>query len=149
MHDTRLLVAVDRAELEHAQGQLTVGALARLEDQDVERAVHRLEVVAMSLVEFHGGEHALGKPLQVARGLEKVRAGDVRGVDEAVAGLSVARPGVVLHHLADEPSLGMEDGQSGAELGGEGEQVELGTEPAVVTALCLFDTVQVRLDCFL
>ena len=49
VHHARLLVAVHRAELEHPHRQLAVRARAVLEDQDVERAVHRLEVVGGAL----------------------------------------------------------------------------------------------------
>ena len=47
--DAGLLVAVHGAELEEPQRQLPVAALARLEDQVVERAVHRLRVVVLAL----------------------------------------------------------------------------------------------------
>ena len=85
VHDPGLLVAVDGAELEQAHGQLAVGPLSALEDQDVERAVHRLQVVLLTAVELHGREHPLGEPVEVARGLEQLGLGDVRGVDELVA----------------------------------------------------------------
>ena len=146
VHDARLLVAVDGAELEQPQRQLAVGALPALVDEDVERAVHRLQVVAMTLVELHRREHALGEPLQVAGGLEQLRLGDVGRVDELVARLLVACSRVVLHHLADESPLGMEDRQPRAELGREREQVELGTEAAVVAALGLLEPVQMGLE---
>ena len=86
--DAGLLVAVDRAELEEAQRQFAVAALARLEDQHVERAVHRLQVVALALVELHRRVHAVGEPLQVPRGLEQLGLGDVRGVHELVAAVA-------------------------------------------------------------
>ena len=70
VHNAGLLVAVDRAELEHPKGKLTVRALPGLEDQDMEWTVHRLEVVAMTLVELHRREHALREPLQMAGRLE-------------------------------------------------------------------------------
>ena len=89
VHDAGLLVPVDRAELEEPQRQLAVGAAARVEDQVVHRAVHRLEVVVRALVELHGREHAVGVPVQVAGGLEQLALGDVRGVDELVARLLV------------------------------------------------------------
>ena len=80
------------------------------------------------------------------RGLEQLRLGDVGRVDELVAGLLVARPRVVLHQLADQAALRVEDGQARAELGREGEQVELGAEAAVVAPLGLLEAVQVVLE---
>ena len=72
------LVAVDRAEFEEPHRQLAVGALVALVHEDVERAVHRLEVVLLPPVELHGRVHALGEPIQVARLLEQRALGDVR-----------------------------------------------------------------------
>ncbi len=91
------LVAVDRAELEEPHRQLAVGALMALVDEDVERAVHRLEVVLLAAVELHGRVHALGEPVQVTRLLEEGALRDVRRVDEVVARLHVALPRVLLH----------------------------------------------------
>jgi hypothetical protein len=91
----------------------------------------------------HRREHAVGVPAQVARGLEQVGLGDVRGVDELVAGLDVPLPRVVLHDPPDDAALGVEHRQAAADLGGEREQVQLGAEPAVVTPLGLGQQVQV------
>ena len=62
-----LLVAVDRAELEEPHRQLAVGALVAPVHEDVERAVHRLEVVLLPAVQLHRRVHPLGEPVQVAR----------------------------------------------------------------------------------
>ena len=71
---------------------------------------------------------------------------DVRGADVVEALLDVALPDVVLHLPLDHAALGVEDGQAGADLVGEAEQVELATEPAVVAPLGLLDPVQVLLE---
>ena len=97
LEHTGLLVAIDGAELEEAHGQLAVGALAAPVHEDVERAVHGLEVVLRAPVELHGGVHAVGEPVQVTRLLEERALGDVRRVDELVARLDMALPRVVLH----------------------------------------------------
>ncbi len=55
-------------------------------------------------------------------------------------------PRVVLHHLADQSALRVKDGQSRTELGGEGEEVKLGPEPAVITALGFLDTMEMGLE---
>jgi hypothetical protein len=55
----------------------------------------------------------------------------------------VLGPRVVLHQLADQPALGMEDGQAAADLGREVEQVQLQAQPAVVAPLRLLQPVQV------
>ena len=45
VHDAGELVAIDRAELEHAPRQIAVGAHIVVVDHDVARAVHRLDAV--------------------------------------------------------------------------------------------------------
>ena len=93
VHHARLLVAVHRAELEQPQRQLAVRPLPRPVDEHVHRAVHRLGVVLLPLVELHGRVHAVGVPLEVAADLEQVDLGDVGREDELVAGLARARRG--------------------------------------------------------
>ena len=104
--------------------------------------LHRAVLVAL-LVEVHRREHAVAVPVEVTRGLEQLALGDVRGVDELVARLGVALAGVVLQLLADDPALGVEHREAGADLVGEAEQVELGAEAAVVAALGLGEALQV------
>ena len=65
VHDTGALVAIHGTELEKSQRQVAVRAQLTLVDEDVERAVHRLQVVPGALVELHRREHPVGKPLQV------------------------------------------------------------------------------------
>jgi hypothetical protein len=109
----------------------------------VHRAVHGLEVVVLALagdvalrvdlfVEVHGREHALAVPVQVLAGLEQVALGDVRGVDQVVAVCEQALAHEVLDLGADDAALGVEDRQAGADLLGEGEQVQFLAELAVV-----------------
>ncbi|MDF2806871.1 MAG: uncharacterized protein K0S43_1817 [Cellulosimicrobium sp.] len=157
VHDARLLVPVDRAELEQPQRQLTVGAPARAVHEVVHRAVHRLEVVVLAgaldvalvvelLVEVHGRVHPVRVPVEVARRVEQVRLGDVRRADERVARLDVPLARVLLHLHADRRAVGVEHGQARADLLREGEQVELVAEAAVVAALGLREAVEVRLE---
>ena len=58
VEDAGLFVAVDRAELGPAAGQLPVGTGLGLVDHDVERAVHRLDVVRVA-VDVHARIHVL------------------------------------------------------------------------------------------
>ncbi|MCY1233888.1 hypothetical protein D9M72_464510 [compost metagenome] len=120
-------------------------------------AVHRLQVIVLAglahgavLVQFrvdvHRREHALLVPVQVARDFVEVPLGDVRGIDEVVAGIHVALAGVVLHGLADDAALGVEHGKAGAKLVREGEQVQLGAEFAVVAAFGFRDALLVGLE---
>ena len=143
VHHTGLLVPVDRAELEQPQRQLAVGPPARGVDQDVHRAVHRLGVVLRAL-HLHRRDTCRRRTSPGGpRSRTSVRLGDVRGVDELVAGLLVAAARVVLHHPPDGPALGVEHRQPAADLGREREQVELGAELAVVALLGLGEQLQV------
>ena len=75
--------------------------------------------------------------------LEQRLLGDVGRVHEQVPGLLVPPARVLLHHPADDAALGVEDGQAGADLVREREQVELDPEPAVVPLLDLLEQVEV------
>ncbi len=63
--------------VEH-QRQVAIGARPAAVDQDVERAVHRLEVVVRALaaltafVEVHRRVHAVRVPVEVAGDLEQI-----------------------------------------------------------------------------
>ena len=57
-------------------------------------------------------------------------------------------PRVVLEDLADQAALGVEDGQAAADLGREGEQVQLGAQLAVVAFLRLLQERQVLVLAF-
>ena len=73
---------------------------------------------------------------------KRVGLRDVGSPDERIARLLVLCARVVLHELADEAALGVEDGQAAADLGREVEQVELDAEPPVVALLGLFEPEQ-------
>ena len=157
VHHAGLLVAVDRAELEQAQRQLAVGALTGTEDQVVHRAVHRLQVVVeallddvavlvLFLVDAHRRVHAVLVPLQMAGDLIEMALGDVRGLHEAVVVLAVHLARVVLHGVDDRRALGMEHGQTRAQLLREGEQVHLLAQLAVVALGGLLHALHVGLQ---
>ena len=74
----------------------------------------------------------VGVVRQVPGGVEQALLGDVRRADVVEALLDVPAADVVLHLPLDHAALGVEDRQAGAELVGEGEQVQLGAELAVV-----------------
>ena len=123
VYDPALLVAIDRAKLEQAQGQFSIGALPRLVDEDVKRAVHGFEVVVDSL--FHdrsggvallvnpdGRKHSLLVPGEVPRGFKEITLGDVRAVHELVSSFLMPDAGVILHRASDNPALGVEYGET-------------------------------------
>jgi hypothetical protein len=146
VHHPRLLVPVDRPELEQPQRQLAVGALPRGVDEQVHGAVHRLGVVLLPLVELHGRVHAVGVPVEVAAGLEQLGLGDVRREHELVAGALVLGTAVVLHELADQAALGVVERKAAADLGGKVEQVQLEAELSVVALRRLFQLVEVGFE---
>ena len=78
--------------------------------------------------------------------MEETLLGDVGRADVEEALLDVPLADVVLHHPLDHAALGMEDREAGAELVGEGEEVEVAAELAVVATLGLLDPVQVRVE---
>src|ERR1017187_5162155 len=136
------LVAVERAE---PHGEVAVAALAVGIDQDVERAVHRLELV-IGVVQLNGREHVLRVEIGVAGSLPQVEARDVGGVDQGVAALQVLIAHPVFELFADDAALGMEEDESGTGEFLDAEEVELLAELAVVALLGLFHLFEVGVE---
>ena len=74
---TRPFVSVDGAQLRQTHRQLPVAAERGSVHEDVEGAIHRLQVVVL-LVDFHGGVHVFAVELQVAAGLPQLALSDMR-----------------------------------------------------------------------
>ena len=106
----RPLVAVHRAQFAQPHRQVAVAALPVRIDQDVERAVHRLELV-LGVLELHAREHVLRVEAGVPRGLPEVESRHVRRVDQRVAALQVLVAHPVFELFADDAALGMEEDQ--------------------------------------
>ena len=85
----------------------------------------------------------------MARGVEEPALGDLGGVDEVEAVVLVAVDDVLLDLVAQHGALGMEDHEAGADLLGEGVEVELGAELAVVALGGLGQTGLVGLEVIL
>src|SRR5213594_3836761 len=87
----RALVAVQIGDLGEADRQVAVAALLRGVDEDVHRAVHRLDPIAhgfrLALPRGHGRELVRRVQREVPRAQEQLLAGDVGRVDQRVAAL--------------------------------------------------------------
>src|ERR1035437_5950382 len=139
------LVAVDGAELAKPHREVAVAALAVGIDQDVERAVHRPELV-IGVVQLNGREHVLRVEIGVAGSLPQVEARDVGGVDQGVAALQVLIAHPVFELFADDAALGMEEDESGTGEFLDAEEGELLAELAVVALLGLFHLFEVGVE---
>src|ERR1035437_10225759 len=139
------LVAVDGAELAKPHREVAVAALAVGIDQDVERAVHRPELV-IGVVQLNGREHVLRVEIGVAGSLPQVEARHVGGVDQRVAALQVLIAHPVFELFADDAALGMEEDESGTGEFLDAEEVELLAELAVVALLGLFHLFEVGVE---
>ena len=136
----RLLVAVYRAEFGQAQGQLAVRAGQGAEDFAVVGAVHRLEQVFLA---FLGGVDGLERVLAVlgvvSRGDVEALVADVRGDDLLVAVLLLYLAQELLEAVAQGGAFGEPQGQAGADVAAEGEELHLLAELAVVALLGLLE----------
>mmetsp|Transcript_24387 Transcript_24387/g.77250 ORF Transcript_24387/g.77250 Transcript_24387/m.77250 type:complete len:588 (-) Transcript_24387:95-1858(-) len=130
----RELVAVQHAEVGHAEGQLAVGALAVLEHEAVARAVHRLEREGLPLAVEH--EHVLRVLSRVARGLPQLEVVHVRRDDLLVAP-EPQLPADELDKLVVQPTAErLEEARAGREVVEEKELL-LDADRAVVALLGL------------
>ena len=148
VQDARALEAVDRPQLRPAIRQVAVAAQPRLVDRQVERAVHRLQLV-LDVLDLDRRVHVRLVVLGVPARLPQVEPRDVRRVHEVVAAREVLVAPVVLDLLADEAALRVPQHEPGPRLVLDREQVELAAELAVVAALRLLDPEEVLVELLL
>ena len=125
MEHDRPLPAVHRAELGEAHREVAVGVAVAAVDENVERAVHRLDPVLDALVDLHPGEHVLGVIVEMPR-VCPARSGHVRRYDELKPKPLMEPAAVILHQLADHPAVGKVDRQPLTQLAREGVEPQLG-----------------------
>mmetsp|Transcript_242 Transcript_242/g.520 ORF Transcript_242/g.520 Transcript_242/m.520 type:complete len:650 (-) Transcript_242:126-2075(-) len=128
----RALVPVDSPQLRPPDGEVAVRARRVLENQHVEGAVHRLDLVLRPL-HLHLVEHVVFVELVVARRLPQVDRRHVRRVEQLVPAAHVRLLPVLLHQVAHRRALGVPEDQPSARRLLDGEEVELLAESAVVS----------------
>ena len=143
---TAWLVAMALAEFAKAQGQVAVALDALLVDEDMARAIHRLERV-FTLFRF-GGEHVLAVFVPVAGFFPQALVQHLGAFDFLVAVFAVHNAHGLLHLLPNRPALVVPKDQARRVLV-DMEQVQLAAELAVVALLGFFDHAQMVLQVFL
>ena len=108
-------------------------------------AVHRLEVV-LDPLHLHGREHRLGVVRQVAAAHEHLVLADVGGAHLQVPGLALGLLRQPFQLLDQDRPLRLPQGQAGADLVVEEEQLQLAPETAVVPLLRLLQHAQVPVE---
>ncbi len=136
------LVAMQARELRPADRELAVAALRRAVEMAMARTVHRLDAELLALVRAGEPVHVVVELLVVARGLEQIRAEELRRHDLAIAVLRIE-----IAHEADElvverHALRQVERRAGRERI-EVEEAELGADAAVIAALRLLDALEV------
>ena len=129
------LVAVDYAQLGHADGQVTVGVRLALVHQHAAGAVHGLDRVVLAV--YDRGVHIVLIVVPVAAAVPELlveydRGGDLHVPVALVYLAPVLEQGVLEHH-----AVGQEEGEAGA-LVSQHEEAELAAQLAVVALLRLF-----------
>ena len=98
-------IAVALAKLTKTQRQVTVTFDALLENQNVPRAIHRLQGI-VALFRF-GHKHVFTVLVPVTRFLPQVLIQDLRPFHFKVAVVAIDAAHVLLHLLPQNPTLGM------------------------------------------
>src|SRR5205823_6748925 len=107
----RGLVAVARAEFAVAQRQIPVAAHALVVDEDVPRAIHRLDRVLAVL--RRSGEHVFLEVVPVPGLLPEADIDDLRPAHLLIAVVAVHAPHVLLDLLPERPSSRMPEDEAG------------------------------------
>ena len=141
-----LLVTVHQTQLAGADGQVAVAPQLAHVDQHAAGAVHGLDG-EVGLIDL-GGVHVLFVVIPVTGALPQAAVEHDGGLDFFVASLAVDLTPVVLQQVAQNHSLGVEEGEAGA-LVLHVEQIQLAAQLAVVALLGFLDAVQMLLQLFL
>ena len=141
-----LLIAVDGAKLTESHREVAIGPALALVDEDMEGAVHRLDPVLRIVTVLHPRVHALGEVVQMPRGPPQLRLGEMGCEDEVEPKALMHRPAVILDDLPQLSTLGVPDGESGAKLWWEAEEIQLRAQPPMVPLLGLFEPMQICLE---
>ena len=144
--DAGALLAIEDRVVVEAHRELAVRARPGAIDEDLLRAVHRLQ--PGDVVVVVQDEHVVLVVVPVARGLPQLLADEARGAHLAEAGLTadLARP--VLERPPEGHAARMEE-WGRRRLGMEGEEVELAAELAVIPLLGLLHAPQVLVQLLL
>src|SRR3982075_1603780 len=135
------------AEFGEAQRQFAIAAQAVAEDQDVARAVHRLDR-EHPLVAALGDEHVFAKILPMPGGLPQAAVQQLRPLHLLIAGRIEPAAHVILDDAEQLPALRVpEDAADRLLL--HVEQVELAAEFAVVAAFGLLEPEQILVELLL
>ena len=125
------LVAMDKAQLAHAQRQLTVGMRLAAVDHHAAGAVHRLDAVILAV--DLGGVHVILVVIPVAARLPQVAVHNQRRGDLDIVRLVVNLAPVIDQRVLERHALGEEEREAGA-LVAEHEQVHFLADAAMVAA---------------
>ena len=134
------LVAVDQAQLRHAQGQVAVGMGLALINQHAAGAVHGLNGVILAVDD--GGVHVVLVVIPVAAAVPELLVEDDGRGDLHIAVALVALPPIVQQGVFQHHALGQEEREARALLGHH-EQAQFLAQLAVVAALGLLNALQI------
>src|SRR2546421_3765360 len=150
MQCTRPLVAIHIRDLREPNWQIAVAALLARVNQDVHRAVHRLDAIAhvlrLALAGRHRWKLIRGVQWQMPGTQEQLLARDMWRVDEPIAACE--------NHVLDEAAqlevqnraFGVPENQPGADVFLNREKIELLANDAVVALAGLFEPCDVALE---
>ncbi len=141
MQRARGFIAVARAELGHAHGQVAIGFLALLEDLDVAGAVHRLQRQRLVFRRLRD-EHVVAILVPVARLFPELAVEHLRSAHFDIVGFIEAAAHIVLDHAPERQALGVPEHHALA-LFLHVEEIEFATELAVIALLGFLDAHEV------
>src|SRR6516225_5107606 len=146
MQGARRLVAVAAAEFGQPQRKFSVTPETVAEDQNVARAVHRLDR-EHSLVPALSDKHVLPEVLPVSGGLPQAAIEEQRPAHFLITGRVEPSPHIGLDRPVEGPAFRVPEDAADCLLT-EMKQIELAPEPAVIPPLCLFEAEEILVEVF-
>ena len=124
-------IAVYGAQFGVAQRQIAVAAQVGFINLHMERAVHGLNLVFIS-VHFHGVEHAFGIKPRMTADFKQMQARNMRAVHHVITALDILVFNPVFQNFAQHAAFGVHQNQPRAHIVIHAEQVQLRPQFAVV-----------------
>jgi len=147
VEDTAPFISVNCTKLCPAQGQLPIRSLSGFVGDDMERAIHRFELI-LTAFQFQGWIHGFVK-FCVAAFLPEIQFGYMRRINKIIAIFKVFFLPEIFNQIANNCPFWLPDDQASSEILTGMKQLELLAQTAVIAFSGFFQKIQIIIKFFL
>ncbi len=145
MQDARAFITINRTPLGYANRQIPIGAGFVFIDLNMERTIHRFDVVGF-VIDLHGRIHVFLIPGQVPARFPQPRPPNVRRISQVVAILNVFLLAIGFSQVAHHSAVRMPEYQPSPNFRINTEQIEILAKLTVISAAGFLDSPQIGIQ---